>query len=273
MGFVRKLTGSDAAKDANRAAQAQAQSGDRAIDEQRRQFDYIQELLAPFIQSGEQFLPQVQQGATVPGLSDRLGQVMSGDFFNELVDTRRDASQNQLSQVGLTRSGAALTEASRIPTELAFEIENLLFGRQQGLAASGQNAAVGQGGLAQQSANAISSLQTGIGDALAAGRMAGAQAQAQGTSNLVNTGVAIASMFFSDPRLKEDMTPIGQIGPLTLYSWKWKNGVPEMIGEMTTGFDADEVQVYFPEHVYEIAGFKAVDYPSLTDELRDMTCQ
>lgn len=252
-----------------RAARLEAQANREAIGEQRRQFDEIQALLAPFVESGTEFLPMVQQGATTEGLGDRIGAIMRGEGFDELLDERRLAVDNQISQSGLSRSGFALEEAANLPASLAFDIENMLYGRQQNLATAGQNAAVQQGGFGQQTAGNISSLQSQIGQIMGQGRIGEAQANSSGTSQLLNVAMTAAAIYFSDPRLKTNMEPIGKIGPLTLYEWDWIDGVSDLVGKMSTGFDAEEVAEHYPEYVAEIAGYKAVNYPALTDKLRE----
>lgn len=102
-------------------------------------------------------------------------------------------------------------------------------------------------------------------DALAQSAIGQAQIQTGRTQN----AIGVASMFFSDPRLKDNMAPIGKIGPLTLYEWDWKPEVAEKTGcEMSIGFNADEVAERYPEYVIEFAGFRAIDYHGLTDRLR-----
>lgn len=262
--------GKQGAKDAaSQAAELQAGASGAAISEQRRQFDAIRAALAPFIQAGTNALPGEVAGASPEGFADRIKALLSpGGVLQPLVDQRMKGVQQQLAAGGLTRSGLALREAANVPTDLAMAIENQLFGRTRDLANSGQNAAVNQGTFGASAGANIGNLLTQQGSALAQGVIGGQQAQAAGTQNLINTGLTAAAIFFSDPRLKQNMAPIGQIGPLTLYEWDWIDGLSDKIGQMSIGFDAEEVEQHFPQHTARFAGFLAVDYPSLTDELK-----
>jgi len=259
--------GQDAAE---AAANAQASSAGSAIAEQRRQFDAIRAALAPFIQAGTNALPGEVSGASPEGFADRIKALLSpGGALQPLVDQRMKTVQQQLAAGGLTRSGLALREAANVPTDLAMAIENQLFGRTRDLANSGQNAAVNQGAFGASTGANIGNLLTQQGSALAQGVIGGQQAQAAGTQQLIQTGLAAAAIFFSDPRLKQNMEPIGKIGPLTLYEWDWIDGLSDKIGKMSIGFNAEEVERHFPQHTARVAGFLAIDYPSLTDELKE----
>lgn len=216
------------------------------------------------------FDPRAQ--ANIPPSSAYQPGTSPGTAFNPyaaIVEERRKEAQDALSRAGLTRSGSAAMAAAEIPIEVATQIENLLYGRQQQLAGSGQNAAVQQGGFGAQTAGRIGDLQGQIGAALGQGALGQAQIRAQATQNLVNIAGTIASAYFSDPRLKTNMQPIGQIGDLTLYEWDWIEGLPQGIGKMAIGFSADEVAAKYPHHVREVAGFKMIDYHALNKQLRE----
>jgi hypothetical protein len=260
---LRKSGATDAAQQAGQLQYDAAMAG---VGELRRQFDTTTGNLQPFVQAGLSQLPGALQASTAGGLDARLKQIMGGEAFGSLVAERGKVVNNQLSQGGLTRSGAALREAARIPTDVALALESELFGRQSNLLGSGQNAAAGLGALGSQNASGIAGLLGRGGDALAQS----AVAQGQIATGRTQNAVGIASLFFSDPRLKENMEPIGKIGPLTLYEWDWKEEARGIMGcSMNLGFDADEVAKHFPQHIVEFAGFKAIDYAALTDELKE----
>lgn len=205
---------------------------------------------------------------TPPAAGIQLPGGSSPSPFQALVDERTRAAQGQLGASGLMRSGGALLEAARIPTELALALEEQLYGRQAALANSGQNAAVMQGNAGMNAGNSVARLLQEQGAANAQGIIGAQQARAASSQSMLQTGLTAAAIFFSDPRLKENMAPIGKIGPLTLYEWDWIEGVSDVIGRMSIGFNADEVEEHFPEFVVEAHGFKAIHYPLLTAELR-----
>jgi len=117
-----------------RAAEAQAQESRESERRARRD-------LSPFIQAGQGQLGALQEGATVGGLDARLGRIFDSDIFGELEGQRTRAVQGQLAAGGLTRSGTALQEISRIPGDLGLQIDQLLQGRQQNIAGQGLQAA------------------------------------------------------------------------------------------------------------------------------------
>lgn len=261
---LRKSGATDAAKQAGILQNNAAMAG---IDEQRRQFDTNTGNLSPFVKAGLQFLPELMQGATAGGLDERLKQIMGGDSFKNLLDQRMQSANNGMQQAGLTRSGAALREAAQIPADLALSIEQMLTGRQSNIVGSGQNAAAGLGGFGEHQADSVTELLRRSGEVQAQSGIAQAQIAAQRSQGVMGA----AAMFFSDPRLKENMAAIGVIGPLTLFEWDWIPAARGVMGcEMSLGFSADEVREHFPQHVVETtAGFLAIDYHALTDELRE----
>ena len=263
MGEFFGFSGGDAGQSAANQAAAQNQLG---IDELRRQFNITQGNLDPFIQAGVGQLGALEQGATVGGLDEMLRQIFASENFQALTGERERAVGGQLAAGGLTRSGFGLEQIANVPTQLGFGIEQLLSGRSQNLAASGQSAAAGLGAIGAQTSGGIANLFQQTGQDISAGALTDAQAQASANQNIIQTA---ASIFFSDPALKENVEEISHIGDLTLYEWDW---VPETKGTMiekcgTIGFMATDVKELYPEHVAEFAGFMCIDYPSLLDEL------
>ena len=277
-GIVGGLTGGGGGKKGAKKANA---LNERAIDEVRRQFDLsredlkeVQRLFDPFVEAGTGQLPALLQGATTGGLDERLAEITNTDIFGTLVGERSRAVQGQLASTGLTRSGTALQEISAIPTNLALDIENQLFGRQSQIAGSGQNAIAGQGGIV----NNIGSLGQGASSSIAnllsqsgANLAAGGQADTNTLLQLLGLGGAFFGGRPSDPRLKKNAEQIGSIRDLGLSQWDWvdeaKGTIIEKFG--TIGFMADEVEEKYPHHVGEFGGWKVINYDGLLDELQE----
>lgn len=257
----------------SRAADAANQGAQLGIDEIRRQFDSTQENISPFIEAGVGALPGLQEGATVGGLDATIAEILNTDVFGSLVEERQRGVQGQLAAGGLTRSGTAIQEAANIPTELALQLENMIFGRQGQLAGSGQNAAAGLGALGAQSSGGISNLLNQQGQNTSSGILANAQAQASGTGQAVNIA---SKIFFSDERLKENIEVVSKIGDLDVIQWDWKSFTKGTMVEKcgTLGFLAQDVLKKYPQHVKEWGGWKIIDYPALLDDLEGAyTCQ
>ena len=270
-------------KAGKRAAEAQVQANDASIAEMRRQFDTTQKNIAPFLQAGQGAVPSVEAGSTVGGLDEMLAQIFNSDIFGSLVDERQRGVQGQLAAGGLTRSGTAMQEASRVPTDLGLMLEQMLNGRQTNLMNTGLNAATGLGQMGQNNSANIGNMMSQSGQATSSGIITDQQAKAQGQQNMLNTAATIGSMFltggasglfgFSDPRLKENVEQVSSIHDLGVFQWDWAEFTKGTLvdGCATIGFMADEVQEKYPQHVGEFGGFMIIDYPALLDELEAKT--
>jgi len=277
-----------------RAAEIQAESQERGLQATLEQLGSTREQFAPFLETGVGALPELQRGfqpqrgTTAGGLEDILGEIMGGDAFAALRGERERGVRGQLAAGGLTRSGRAIEEAAAIPTDLAFDIENMLFGRgergeisriqglqnlvQTGLSAAGTTA--GQGGsLTQQIAQQMGGIGatqaqgvTGSAQALASGKFGAQQAQAQGTQNILS----LLPLIFSDPRLKKNIKKIGTIGPLDLVEWEWIDELGDSFVKKfpTMGYLSTQVKEVYPEHVGEFGGYDVLDYSAINEELQ-----
>lgn len=291
------LTAAQLQADAAReASQLQAAGQERGLQATLEQLGITREQFAPFLAAGAGALPELQQGfqqqqgATLGGLDEMIAEIMGGGTFGSLIDERQRGVQGQLAAGGLTRSGTAIEEAANVPTDLAFEIENMLFNRgqqgevsriqglqnlvQTGLSAAGTSG--GQGGsLTTQIANQLGGIGatrgqglTGSAEAIASGIFGSNQAQAQGKQNILG----IAASLFSDPRLKQNIKKIGEIGPLNLVEWEWIDELGDSFVKSfpTMGYLSTQVKEFFPQFVGEFGGYDVIDYKSLNKEL--LTC-
>ena len=285
VGGFTGISGAEAAEDAGaRQAAAMLEASRIAAGQQQRGVDALVEQLgitregfAPFLEAGTGALDDLQRSATVGGLDEQLAQIMGGGAFGSLVGERQRAIEGQLSAGGLTRSNEAISAASGIPADLAFSIENLLSGRQQGLVDTGLSAAATSGGHSGGMTSQISDMLAGLGqtqgagitgsaNAVAAGMLGGAQSRAQGAQNMGGLMMAI----FSDPRLKENIEIIGSAGPLDIVTWDWKPEFKDTIVHdfNTVGFLSTQVREHYPEFVGEFGGYDVINYQALHQELK-----
>jgi len=179
------FTGKSAADAAKDAASVQAAASQQGLEELRRQFDIGQGNIAPWIQAGQGALPFLQQSATPQGLDEILSQIMGTGMFGDLLDERTRSVEGLLGAGGLTRSGAAIEEGARLPTDLALTISQILTGNAGALSTSGQNAAVGAGTAGANFGANTANLLGQQGNAVASGIFGQQQAGAQGTDNLI----------------------------------------------------------------------------------------
>lgn len=238
-----------------------------------------------------------EQERGVQGALSAGGLTRSGTAVRELGELRprlalqiqQQLAGQQQNVAGLGLQGAQLAQpTSRTPFQGA-GVQGPTFVGAPGAAPAGGSGQ--QFGFAEQllgggvSTN-IANLLTQQGQNTASGLLASAQAKAAGIGGIFGVGSALAKgaftlgqtetagrlakTFFSDPRLKENIEQITQIGDLGVYQWDWIDAVKDTIvanGD-TMGFMADEVEEKYPQHVGEFGSFKTIDYPSLLDELQ-----
>jgi hypothetical protein len=219
------LIGADAAGD---AADAQAASTAKSIEEQRRQFDLQRTDGAPYREAGANALQQLMASLRQP--------VTAADAMS---DPGYEFGRQQ-GQLGLDRkfaatggrvSGAAMKAASRYNTDYAASGYGAAYQRRQdalnrlaSVAGIGQTATNASAAAGSQSAANIGNLLTGQGNAEAGARMA------QG-STWANTGNQLAAMY-----QRYQMPPISgyyssmatpDVGGMN-GGFGWKNGVGGM---------------------------------------------
>ena len=281
-------SGSSAAR---QAARAERKGMQQAIAEQRRQFDETRNMLMPFVDAGTGQLDSLTQGAGLEGFAGNLNEILMSEAFDPIRQRRQEAINANFGQAGLLNSSGRARAIADDLTDFGMGIEGMLFDRQGGLAGMGQNAAGSLAGFGQQTAQNIGNLQAGMGQSRAAGILSSQQAR----SNALNQGLGMLGgigggalmgqagmlgslgaaggaglgLLMSDSRLKTNITPVGEVGPLTVYQWDW---IPELkeLGieiDMTTGFLAEDVESVYPEHVHPVGKFKAVDYRSVLDRI------
>lgn len=275
---------------ASRAAEKQIEFQEKALAELRKQFGKTEANFAPFLAAGTNAIPTVVDASSTAGLSERLGEIFNTDIFKNLVGERTRSVEGQLASAGLSRSGDALAEIANIPTDIGLALENLLFGRQSGLVKDGQNAAGQLGAFGADNAANVAGILQNQGSAAASGILGDAQAQSAGIQGLLNLGGLIGgasieaggigslvSSFFSDPRLKENLQIKSLIRlkdghTLGLYSWDWVETDSKLIKSAAPyGFLTTEVKKHFPQHVFEFAGFEAIDYEYLLKDIEEHT--
>ena len=91
-------------------------------------------------------------------------------------------------------------------------------------------------------------------------------------SSAVQTAAAIAKLFPSDKRLKENITKIGiHKNGLNIYSWNWNETARSFDDKLLGsefGFIAQEAQQVYPEHVYKhSSGYLMLNYDGLGKEV------
>jgi hypothetical protein len=199
--------GASAAKS---AASTQAASQGQAIDEQRRQFDAIRELLSPYIQAGKPDLTQPYIGAgpgalqAMQGLAGLRGageqqaainQIQQGAQFQELARQGEQGILQNAAATGGLRGGNVQAALAQFRPALLNQLIESQYGKLAGLTSLGstsaenllrlgQASAAGTAAAGQQSAQNIGNLMVGQGQAQAAGQIGAANAFAQGVGGI-----------------------------------------------------------------------------------------
>lgn len=178
---------------AGKAAGQQAQAAEAGVEEQRRQFDRLQELLKPYVEAGTPALQAQQALLGLRGPEEQAAAVSgleSSPMFQALARQGEEAMLQQASATGGLRGGnlqAALAQFR--PQMLAQAIEEQ-YGRLGGMTALGQQSAAGVGTAGMQSAGQIAGLLAQQGAARAGGTLGRAAPFAQ----LFNVPMQLAGM-------------------------------------------------------------------------------
>jgi hypothetical protein len=257
---------------AGKASRAQQESAERGIEEQRRQFDAVQELLRPYVEAGQPALTQ-QQAILGLGGPDAQRQAIqaieTGEIFQARARQGEEALLQAASATGGLRGGNIQGALAQFrPAMLQSEID-AQYARLGGLTSLGQQSAAGVGSAGLQTGARISGLEGEIGAARAGADLArgqalssvfnlpaqflGAQYGAQGRGGDVTPGI---SGIFSDRRLKTNIQRIStRPDGLGVYEFEYIWGGGKHIGLM-----AQEVLGIYPDAVGSVGGYYTVDY-------------
>lgn len=161
--------GNSQAKAAKAAADAQAKGQMAAIDEQKRQFDAIQKLLAPYVQGGQNAFQQQQELMGLAG-ADKQQAAMQGILgspeYAQMVKQGEDAVLANASATGGLRGGNTQSSLAQFRPQVLNQLVQQKLGQYGAVANAGLGAAQNTGQFGQNSANAIGGLQVDIGTAL-----------------------------------------------------------------------------------------------------------
>lgn len=271
-GFVGDITGSTAAAEgAQQAAATQAAAAQAGIGEQRRQFDAITEMMAPYVAAGGQALAGQQALAGLGGdaaQQQAIAQLQAGPQFQAMTQQGEEAMLQQAAATGGLRGGNIQGALAQFRPQMLSQLIESQYGKLGGIAGMGQASAGQQAAAGQQTAGNIANLLQQQGAATAGGQLAAGGAQQQAFSNLMGLGSTVGGlgMAFSDKRLKDNIVKIGEYKGLNLYTWDWNEKAEDIgIDNTPIGFIAQEVSDLYPNAVewYGDTGFMMVDYETI----------
>lgn len=167
------------ASSANKAAKAQSASAAAGIDEQRRQFDAVKELLAPYVQAGTTGL-SAQMGLMglkgQPAQQSAIQGIEQGAEFGAMTRAGESAILQNAAATGGLRGGNTQAALAQFRPEVLNGLINQQMQRYGGLAAMGQSSAAMQASAGQATGNNVSNLMAQRGAAQAGGALAQGQA-------------------------------------------------------------------------------------------------
>lgn len=194
---VGGITGAkQAGRAAERAGQTQAASAQAGIDEQRRQFDALVELMAPYVTAGTGAMGQQQALIGLQG-AEAQQQAISGfeqsPLFQAMTQQGENAILQNASATGGLRGGNVQAALAQFRPQALNALIEQQYGRLGGLSTMGQASAAGQASSGLESASNIGNLLANQGAAIAGGQIARGGIPRQAFGDLLNIGKTVAA--------------------------------------------------------------------------------
>lgn len=185
-GYMSSKNQKDAAKD---AANAQSESAQLGIEEQRRQFDKVQQLLSPFVNAGtgalagQQDLLGTNGGGAQKAAIDAL---QASPQFQTLTQQGEEAILANASATGGLRGGNVQGSLAQFRPQVLSQLIEQQYQRLGGLTTIGANAAAGVGSAGMQTGNNVTQLLGQQGQAQAGAALANGRANSQLINSLTS---------------------------------------------------------------------------------------
>ena len=206
MSFVGKAIGSvvggiTGAKQAGKAAEAaaatQAAAAQAGIDEQKRQFDKLVELMSPYVTAGTGAMAEQQALIGLKGQEAEQAAITKQEqspIFQALTQQGENAILQNASATGGLRGGNVQVALSQFRPQVLNSLIEQQYNRLGGFTRTGQAAAAGQAEQGMASADSISNLLANQGAATAGGQIAKGNVGRQAFGDIL--GIAsVASKF------------------------------------------------------------------------------
>lgn len=203
MSFIGKLVGGltgakDQAKAAVQAGETQAASYQAGIDEEKRQFDFIQNLLQPFVQAGGAGLNGQLDLAGLNGAAPQQGAIsalQAGPQFQSMRAQGENSILQNASATGGLRGGNVQSALAQFSPQLLAQLIEQQYGRLGGLTGVGLGAATQTGNFGQNSTNNIANLLGQQGAARAGGQLATGSVARTGFNDFLKIGSSFLGGF------------------------------------------------------------------------------
>ena len=170
------------AKAAGSAAETQASAAGAGIEEQRRQFDAMQELLKPYTEAGTPALEAQQAFLGLRGPEAEraaIDRIRGGETFKALSQQGEEAMLQRASATGGLRGGNIQGALAQFRPQLLSSLIEEQYGRLGGMTKLGQSSAAGVGAAGMETGTNVSNLLASQGAARAGGQLGEAKAFGQ----------------------------------------------------------------------------------------------
>ncbi len=164
------------------AAAIQSGAAQAGIEEQRRQFDAMRELLKPYTEAG---LPALEAQQAFLGLQGpeaeraAIERISGGETFQALANQGEEALLQRASATGGLRGGNIQGALAQFRPQLLSSLIEQQYGRLGGLTTMGQRSAAGVGAAGMETGTNVANLLSQQGAALAGGKLGEAKAYGQ----------------------------------------------------------------------------------------------
>jgi hypothetical protein len=185
------ISSRNSAKAAGKAADAQSEASAAGVEEQRRQFDKMVELLSPYSKAGQGSLTAQQNILGLNGAQAQqaaISGIEQSPYFQATAKQGENAILQNASATGGLRGGNTQGALAQFRPALLNSLVQQQYQNLGGITSLGQNSAAQQGNAGMQSANNIGNLLAQGGAAQAGGYIGQANAQNQLIGNLTNLG-------------------------------------------------------------------------------------
>jgi hypothetical protein len=175
---------------ADEAAGATTQASQAGIDEQRREFDQVQQLLSPYVTAGNGAVTAQQNLLGLNGNGAQqtaIDGIQNSAQFQALTHQGEEAILANASATGGLRGGNTQGALAQFRPQLLAQLIDQQYQRLGGLTNVGQASAAGVGSAAQQTGNAVTTLLGQQGSAQAGAALANGKANSQLINGLANT--------------------------------------------------------------------------------------
>ena len=175
VGGATLISGMAQADAAGDAAAIQAGSAQAGIEEQRRQFNKVQELLKPYTEAGPGALEAQQAFLGLKGPEAEraaIERIQGGETFKALTQQGEEALLQRASATGGLRGGNIQGALAQFRPALLSSLIDQQYGRLGGMTALGQQSAAGVGTAGLQTGVNVSKLLGEQGAAQAGGEIA-----------------------------------------------------------------------------------------------------